>query len=547
MSSGAAAATGPGSAAVAAIDLGATSGRVMLGLVSGGSGGGGSDGAAGTAGTADAGRSDGVAGAGDGAGDGRPRIELVEARRFQNLLGERDGHLVWDLDALWAQIREGLREAGDMARARGLDGIASIGVDSWAVDYVCVGPDAGGADASGDSRRAGGAGSGERIGDAITYRDARTDGAAEQVARKVTPQRQFALTGIAQQPFNTIYQLSVDERVRDLPNGASVLLLPDAIGYLLTGSRRTERTNASTTGLLDVSSGDWSDELLDAVGVDRSLLAPFVAPGEQVGLVRPDLADELGIGPVPVIAVGSHDTASAVAAVPAAGATPVCYISSGTWSLVGLELDRAIPTEQAREAGFTNEGGIDDTVRFLENVMGMWLVSESLRQWDEQGLDLTLTDVLDAAAEETAGRFLIDATDPVFLPPGAMADRIVENARPTVAESEDRPGTPGQIVRCILDSLALAYRDAITRACELASVPLPERVHVVGGGSRNRLLNQLTADALGIAVVAGPVEATALGNIAVQARSLGAIDPGEDAVRAAIRNSVDLETFTPGR
>jgi rhamnulokinase len=544
MSSGAAAAARPGSVAVAAIDLGATSGRVMLGLVSGGSGVGGAD------------AGDGLAGAA-----GQPRIELVEALRFQNLLGDHDGHLVWDLDALWAQIREGLREAGNMARARGLDGIDSIGVDSWAVDYVCVGPDAGGA------------GSGQRIGDAIAYRDSRTDGAAEQVARSVSPQRQFALTGIAQQPFNTIYQLSVDERVRNLPDGSSVLLLPDAIGDLLTGSRRTERTNASTTGLLDVSSGDWSDELLDAVGVDRSLLAPFVAPGEQVGPVRSDLAEELGTGQVPVIAVGSHDTASAVAAVPAAGASPVCYISSGTWSLVGLELDRAIPTEQAREAGFTNEGGIDDTVRFLENVMGMWLVSESLRQWDEQGLGLTLTDVLDAAADEPAGRFLIDATDPVFLPPGAMADRIVENARPTVATSSSsprsdgpavpaeghgpeaatdsdpaaRPGTPGQIVRCILDSLALAYRDAITRACELASVPLPERVHVVGGGSRNRLLNQLTADALGIEVVAGPVEATALGNIAVQARSLGAIDPGEDAVRAAIRNSVDLETFTPGR
>jgi rhamnulokinase len=515
MSSGAAAAARPGSVAVAAIDLGATSGRVMLGLVSGGSG---------------VGAGDGLAGA-----CGQPRIELVEARRFRNLLGDHDGHLVWDLDALWAQIREGLRAAGNMARARGLDGIASIGVDSWAVDYVCVGPDAGGA------------GSGQRIGDAIAYRDSRTDGAAEQVARSVSPERQFALTGIAQQPFNTIYQLSVDERIRDLPDGSSVLLLPDAIDYLLTGSRRTERTNASTTGLLDVSTGDWSDELLDAVGVDRSLLAPFVAPGEQVGPVRSDLAEELGIGQVPVIAVGSHDTASAVAAVPAAGASPVCYISSGTWSLVGLELDRAIPTEQARAAGFTNEGGIDDTVRFLENVMGMWLVSESLRQWDEQGLGLTLTDVLEAAAEEPAGRFLIDATDPVFLPPGAMADRIVENARPAAADSEDRPGTPGQIVRCILDSLALAYRDAITRACELASVPLPERLHVVGGGSRNRMLNQLTADALGIEVVAGPVEATALGNIAVQARSLGAIDPGEDAIRAAIRNSVDLETFTPGR
>ncbi|GAA1732718.1 rhamnulokinase family protein [Brachybacterium phenoliresistens] len=509
------------SLAVAAVDLGATSGRVMLGLVRPGE---------------------------------TARLELHEARRFPNVLAERDGHLSWDIDALWEQIREGLRAAGALARERGLEGISSIGIDSWAVDYALVGPD------------------GARRGEVIAYRDSRTDGVADQVAQIVSRERQFALTGIAQQPFNTLYQLAADDRLGRLPEGSQLLMVPDLVAFLLTGQRRTEVTNASSTGMLEASSPAWATELLAAAaggrdaadaagaggtagadgpagaagsaGLDAGLLAPLVEPGERVGTVLPELATELGIGEVPVIAAASHDTASAVLAVPAAADGPVAYISSGTWSLIGLELSAPITTEAAREAGFTNERGVDGTFRFLKNVAGMWLVSESIRQWEEDGASVELDGLLAAAAAVPGGRFRIDPTDPQFLAPGRMADRVTAAAE-VIGGEDEFPRSPAQLVRCILESLAETYRTELHTACRLARQPLPERLHVVGGGSRNALLNQLTADALGIEVVAGPMEATALGNVAVQARALGAIGSAPGAMREAVRASVDLEVFTP--
>lgn len=479
------------SVAVAAVDLGATSGRVMLGLVEDG------------------------------------RISLLPAHRFENRLEQRDGHLSWDIGALWAEIRHGLAQASVLARDQGLPGLSSIGVDSWAVDYGIVGP------------------GGEQAGEVIAYRDHRTDGVADALAARVPRERQFALTGIAQQPFNTLYQLAAEDRLTGLPAGSGVLLVPDLVGLLLTGERRTERTNASTTGALLASGDGWASELLDAAGVDPALLAPLIAPGEQLGTVMPGLARELGIDPVPVVAVGSHDTASAVLAVPAREEdAPVAFISSGTWSLIGLELRAPVLDEAAREAGFTNEGGVSGTVRFLKNVSGMWLVSESIRQWEEDGAHVELEGLLAAAAHAPAGRFRIDPTDPAFLAPGRMADRV--RAAATVLSGDDRfPSTPAELVRCILESLAETYRDELTAACRLARAPLPRRLHVVGGGSRNALLNQLTADALGVEVVAGPMEATALGNVAVQARALGAIGQEPGGIRAVIRESTELEVFAP--
>ncbi|WP_083713543.1 rhamnulokinase family protein [Brachybacterium sp. P6-10-X1] len=551
--------------AIAAIDLGATSGRVMLGIVADG------------------------------------RIEMVPARRFENRLERVDGNLCWDLDALWAEIRHGLTEAHDLAVARGLEGLDSIGVDSWAVDYALVGPEQHEPDgsptsgpgprpaASPDPRRTASNGprpapsSGRRHGEVIAYRDDRTDGIAEQFAVTVSRERQYALTGIAQQPFNTLYQLVADDRLADLPVGTTLLMLPDAIGHLLTGRRRTELTNASSTGMLAVGGADWAEELLTGAGIDPELLAPFIAPGELLGTVRPDLGTELGIGEVTVIAVGSHDTASAVLAVPATGTGTVAYISSGTWSLIGLELTGPVATPEALEAGFTNEGGVDGTIRFLQNVAGMWLVSESIRQWQDEGLDVDLETLLTAAAAEPPARALIDPTDPQFLAPGGMADRVIAAARPVRADRADPPDptdpagpgglanpadpaperptessavsgplpdapaltTPAQVVRCILESLALTYRDQLATACRIAGVPKPDRLHVVGGGSRNALLNRLTADALGIEVVAGPMEATALGNLALQAAALGAVPADRGSIRELVRASVELETFRP--
>ena len=480
--------------AVAAIDLGATSGRVMLGVVAEG------------------------------------RIELVPTHRFENRLVEHEGHLSWDLDALWAEIRQGLADAHDLAVVRGLTGLASIGVDSWAVDYGFVGPE--------------GADGGERIGEVIAYRDSRTDGVADRVAESVSRERQFALTGIAQQPFNTLYQLAADDRAADLPPGSTLLMVPDLIGHLLTGVRRSESTNASSTGMLGLDGG-WNSELLDAAQIDRKLLAPLISPGERLGTVRPELGRELGTGEVPVVAIGSHDTASAVLAVPAApGTSPVAFISSGTWSLIGLELPAAVATEEARRAGFTNEAGVDGTVRFLKNVSGMWLVSESIRQWEEDGAQVDLEDLLAAAAQSPADRFRIDPTDEQFLAPGRMADRVSTAAR-RIDGDDPFPRTQAAVVRCILESLAETYREELHAACRLAQVPLPERLHVVGGGSRNALLNQLTADALGVEVVAGPMEATALGNVALQSRTLGALSQEPDAIRQLVRASIELERFRP--
>ncbi|MDO5662881.1 MAG: FGGY-family carbohydrate kinase, partial [Brachybacterium sp.] len=316
---------------------------------------------------------------------------------------------------------------------------------------------------------------------------------------------------------------------------------------LLTGERRTERTNASTTGMVDARTQDWSPELLAAAGVDATLFAPLIDPGEVIGLVREDIVADLTTASVPVIAVCSHDTASAVLAVPALaeGAGPLAYISSGTWSLVGIELKDPVATESARTAGFTNEGGTPGSVRFLKNVMGMWLLQESRREWAADGLDPGLIALLEDAAREEAGRWRIDATDPAFLAPGQMATRIREVARPEDG-ADDGPRSPAQVTRCIVDSLAVAYRDTLQEACEIAGVPWPKRLHVVGGGSRNALLNQLTADATGLDVAAGPVEATALGNVAMQAQGLGVLPEGHAALRAVVRGGVELETFRPG-
>lgn len=482
-------AVGSAPVAVGAVDLGATSGRVIVGCFDG------------------------------------DAVTLHTVRRFPNGSQPLHGHLSWDIDALWEEIQEGLRAAGAVARELGADGLASIGIDSWAVDYGLLTPE------------------GERIGEVISYRDDRTDGAQDIVASRVPAAAQYDVTGLAQLPFNTVYQLAIDGRLAAAPDGTQALLVPDLIGFLLTGVRRTEMTNASTTGALDVRTGMWSEEILAATGTHPSLFPELIAPGQMLGTVSQPLAAALGIGEIPVIAVGSHDTASAVLAVPAAEG-PAAYISSGTWSLVGLELDSPVVTEQARSAGFTNERGVDGTIRFLKNVTGMWLLTECLDQWKEAGNEHELTALLAAAADEPEGTALIDATDPAFIPPGNMADRIVAAARTSEGEPLHDP-TPARITRCILDSLAHSYARTLRTACDLANVPLPSTLHVVGGGCQNTLLNELTASALDLTVIAGPVEATALGNICKQLQALGFIADGRAAIREVVRRSVTTSFHHP--
>jgi sugar (pentulose or hexulose) kinase len=457
--------------AFAAVDLGASSGRVMVGRLSAG------------------------------------RVDLREVSRFPNEPVRVGGTLHWDILALYREIVAGLRLAGD---------VASVGVDSWAVDYGLLD------------------GTGALLGNPVHYRDARTDGVPERVVATLGADRLYATTGLQQQPFNTLFQLAAAAGTPQYEAAHRVLLLPDLIAYWLTGSAGTEITNASTTQLLDVRRRCWATDLMSDAGIRPGLFAPLREPGTRIGPVLPEVdLPETG----DVVAVGSHDTASAVVGVPAAG-PHFAYISCGTWSLVGVELDRPVLTAASRAANFTNEGGVDATIRYLRNVMGLWLLQESMRRWD----GVSLAEVLSAAAREPAFASIVDPDDPVFLPPGDMPSRI---ARFCADTGQPVPATPAAVTRSIMDSLALAHRRAVRQAQELSGHHV-DAVHVVGGGARNALLCQLTADACGLPVLAGPVEATALGNVLVQARAAGEVGPDLTALRAVLRESQRVERYDPG-
>jgi rhamnulokinase len=460
----------------------------------------------------------------------RGRLRTEELSRFANgpvavptPTGER---LHWDVLSLWAGITAGLRAAGATGAAGAAGPVASIGIDSWAVDHGLLDPD------------------GALLGNPVHYRDARTAGWPERLTAALPAPEHYATTGTQVQPFNTVYQLAAAAGDAQLAAAERLLMIPDLLGFWLTGRHVTELTNASTTGLLDVRSGTWSPRVLDAVraatGHDVArLLAPVVPPATVVGGLLPHVEAELGLPGTRLVAVGSHDTASAVAAVPMAGGA--AYVSSGTWSLVGLELDEPVLTEDSRAANFTNELGVDGTVRYLRNVAGLWLLQESMRTWADRGDPRDVADLVAAAADVPALRTVVDVDDPVVAPPGDMPARIADAARRT---GQPVPEDPAAVTRCILDSLALAYRRAIRTASTLTGRSV-EVVHVVGGGCRNALLCRLTADATGLPVVAGPVEGTAMGNLLTQALALGQIDGGLTAVREVVRASVDLVRYDP--
>ncbi|WP_346149322.1 rhamnulokinase family protein [Nonomuraea recticatena] len=439
-----------------AVDLGASSGRVMRAEISGG------------------------------------RVELVEAHRFPNRPVSVAGTLHWDVLGLYSQMLDGLRQAGP---------VESIGIDSWAVDYGLL---------DGDGRL---------IGNPVHYRDARTSGYTERLDAD-----RYEVNGLQFLPFNTLYQLLEDR----LDRAETLLMIPDLFAYWLTGVRGAELTNASTTGLFDVARRDWALPLIDRLGLPARIFPEISEPGSVVGPVTA----ELGFDTV-VTRVASHDTASAVAAVPAR--TPdFAYISCGTWSLVGVELDSPVLSEESRAANFTNEAGIDGTIRYLRNVMGLWILQECLRAWGESDLE----GLLQAAAHAKPGQMTIDPDDPAFLPPGDMPSRITAYCERT---GQPAPADKPQAVRCILESLALAYQRAISDAARLSGREI-DVVHLVGGGARNALLCQLTADATGLPVVAGPVEAAALGNVLVQARARGLAGD----LREFVRRSQPLRTYHPG-
>ncbi|MEO8282555.1 MAG: FGGY-family carbohydrate kinase, partial [Pseudarthrobacter sp.] len=362
------------------------------------------------------------------------------------------------------------------------------------------------------------------------------------VHRKLNQTRLYGTTGLQFLQFNTIYQLATEQEL----DSGQALLIPDLIAFLLTGQRRTEATNASTTGLFDAVAGEWATEFLTALGLPKDLFPPLIQPGETVGTLLPGVASRTGLpGSTKVVAVGSHDTASAVVAVPAASSAAdnenFAYISSGTWSLVGLELKHPVLTEASREANFTNERGVDGTIRYLRNMGGLWLLSECQRTWALEGFTPDLTKLLAAAAALPPGGPQINPDDPYFIAPDNMPQRIRAAVRHT---GDILPNDPAAITRCIMDSLAAGYAKTISAAERLASRAV-DVVHIVGGGSQNALLCQLTADATGRCVIAGPAEATALGNVLVQARTHGQVAGGLTELRRLVAASHQLQTYTP--
>ena len=467
--------------AFAAVDLGASSGRVILGKIS------------------------------------NEKIEYEEVHRFGNGPFERGDGLYWDIDSLKANVLEGLAKLAD-------SGVVSIGVDSWAVDYGLI--DQGGA----------------LLRTPHHYRDERNLRGVKSVERTISQENLYSQAGLQFLPFNTIYQLAVDQEEQGalIAQSDKALLIPDLFNFWLCGSRRTERTNASTTGLLDPVSKTWQSGLIDRLGLQQRLLADVVDEGTYLGTITSEIKQVTGLdASTQVVTVGSHDTASAFVAVPSTKPNSL-FVSSGTWSLLGVELDEPVLTEQARKANFTNEGGVDGRIRFLKNVTGLWLLQECVREWRNNGQVHQIESLIEAA-RLLPKQAVIDVNDPSFVAPGDMSPRVREACKQT---GQKVPETEAEVVRVIIDSLVEKYISVIAELEALTNIKL-ERIHVVGGGSQNELLNELLATGTGLEVLAGPVEATAIGNLLVQARAAGVIHGTLEDMRSLVAKNFPIKTFAP--
>lgn len=453
--------------------------------------------------------------------DGRIALEVVHRFRTEGLtiLGTRQ----WDFARIYEEMLAGLTKC---VREHGpkLDG---IGVDTWGVDFGLV------------------AGDGSLLGNPVAYRDARTEGMMDAAFAKVTRAEVYQRTGIQFLVFNTLYQLLslVERNSPVLPVAERMLMMGDLFGYLLSGKQACEYTNASTSQLLNPHSRLWDDELIARLGIPRRLFLDPVPPGTVLGPVLPEIAAQTGVDPAtPIIAPATHDTGSAVAAVPVTGpGDDWAYLSSGTWSLLGAELDQPCVTEQSLAQDFTNEGGVDGKIRFLKNIFGLWLVQECRRCWERQdGAPLDYAALTAEAAAAAPFRARFDLDDPRLLAPKDMPALILDLCR---ERGGAPPGGRGEIVRCALENLAVKYRQTL-RAMDSVLGRTTRRLHIIGGGTQNRLLNQMTADACGVTVITGPVEATALGNIGVQALAIGALTSLAE-MRAVVARSTPLETYEP--
>ncbi len=451
-------------------------------------------------------------------GDGT--LVLDELYRFPNGPVEQEGSLRWPVAELRRHLLTGLKRAGERYRT-GLDG---VGVDTWGVDFGLL-------DAAD-----------ELIEDPWHYRDPRTEGMMEAAFRLVDRAEIFARTGIQFMPLNTLFQLLAMVRANSpaLVRAESLLFMPDLFAWMLSGRAVNEFTIATTSACYDPRAGTWARPILEELGIPTHIFGRIVRPGTVLGELRPEVAAATGCRALPVIAPGSHDTASAVAAVPFERADAI-YLSSGTWSLMGIETTEPVITERSLEYNLTNEGGVGGRFRLLKNIMGLWLVQECRRFWHERGREYSYEELTARAEQSPPFGPLIDPGDGRFLPPGDMPGRIREYCRET---GQHPPADEGALIRCTLESLACEYRRVAEMLAELTG-RRGDTIHIIGGGSRNRLLNQLTADATGRRVLAGPVEATAMGNIMVQAIARGELASLAEG-RAAVRASVELESFEPG-
>jgi len=463
-----------------AVDLGAGGGRVMEGRLEGG------------------------------------RLKLEEIRRFQNEMMEVEGHLHWNIEYLQDQVLCGLEDCASRGPLEG------IGIDTWGVDFGLLGPD------------------GRLLGPPFCYRDHRTDGAIEDFFRIVPRERVFALTGIQVLTINSLFQLysMVRDGSSQIKRASDILFIPDIFNHLLSGIKATEFTYATTTQLYNPAKGGWEDGLFSAMGLSTDLMQNIVDPGTVLGPVRSDICRGIDNAGTVVIAPGTHDTASAVAAVPARG-DDWAFISCGTWSPMGVEVKEPVLSRRAMELNFTNEGGVGGGFRLLKNITGMWLLQQCMKEWDK-GTSLDYPTLMDMARAAEPFRSIIDPDDSLFLSPSSMTGAVGKFCRDS---GQPEPSAPGEFVRCILESIALRYRQVLGEIREVSPGPV-NRLHIVGGGSRNDLLCRFTADATGLPVTAGPAEATALGNIMVQAMSLGCGD-SIDELRRVVSRSFEIVHYEP--
>ena len=439
-------------------------------------------------------------------------FSMKEVYRFPSEMKKEGGRMHWDVKAMYKHFVTCLEQLG----SQGVK-LDSIGIDTWGVDFGCIGAD------------------GALLGLPRCYRDPYTVGIPEKVYAKVPREQLYARTGIQIMNFNTIFQLYAQTEAGDeaLAQADAILFMPDLLSYMLTGKKVCEYTDASTSGMMDQATRQFNKGLLEELGIRTDMLLPIVQPGTLVGTLKPSLAASTGLGEVPVIAVAGHDTASAIAAVPASDER-FAYLSSGTWSLMGIEVPAPVINEASARLNFTNEGGIEGTTRFLKNITGMWLLEQCRVVWKAQGKEYSYPQLVEMAQAEASFAGRIDPDDPRFAAPENMLEAI----QSVIGEASD-----AQVVSCIYHSLAEKYKEVLECLRDFAPFAI-DKLHIIGGGSANDLLNQWTADALGIPVVAGPTEATAIGNVLVQAKAAGVVKDRWE-MRKLVSQSFDVKVFEP--